>query len=216
MPRPSWHTPPLLQRASVVVLHTATSSSHRSPARGKAWQSMAGPRVTSPPRWRAPHGTNNHLPSSATLSAERAGRRDALTRVAGRTRAGVAVRPVQAGGVVEARVGQALVHVQLAQLPCTTHTDSQRQTNLSLRGLGAPRQRSGPLTRQCCATGSPVDWQWLPNGNGQWSHSPTKPSGQVQLKAATPSTQLPPLRHGEDQHSSQLVWQSAPVYPSMQ
>jgi len=40
---------------------------------------------------------------------------------------------------------------------------------------------------------------------------PTKPSGQVQLYAATPSLHVPPLRQGSDQHSSQLISQLIPV-----
>lgn len=47
-------------------------------------------------------------------------------------------------------------------------------------------------------------------------YSPTYPSGHVQLYSAIPSMQVPPFLHGDDQHSSQLVWHCIPVYPSMQ
>lgn len=40
---------------------------------------------------------------------------------------------------------------------------------------------------------------------------PENPSGQLQLYWATPSMQMPPLTHGDDQHSSQLVWHCTPV-----
>lgn len=43
-------------------------------------------------------------------------------------------------------------------------------------------------------------------GMGADNYAPTNPSLQLQLYWATPSMQVPPFAHGEDQHSSQFVW----------
>ena len=75
--------------------------------------------------------------------------------------------------------------------------------------------------RKCCGcyvSGDQVGNQLLTHKTKDiFSHNvPLKPIGQVQLKEATRSTHSPPLRQGEDQHSSQSVSQCSPVKPSSQ